>query len=533
MKSKYLWTPLLMAISAVVGVYLGKLAGRTDLSLTTFPSQDKISNIGSGKMQTILNLIETQYVDTIGTDSLVEDIIPRVLEKLDPHSVYIPAKDLDRVNDDLKSGFGGIGVMFSINDDTVSVVSVVAGGPSSMLGVLPGDKIIKVNGVSFVGDSITNDIVTSRLRGEVGTVVDITVKRDNSNIDFSVTRGVIPMNSVDVSYMLEDGIGYMRIDRFAERTYEEMLKGIAKLKMNGCKTLIIDLRSNSGGLLEVVINMCNEFLSAGDLIVYTEGAHQRREEARANGLGTCQQMGVVVLIDEFSASASEILAGAIQDNDRGVVIGRRSFGKGLVQTQLPLRDNSAIRLTVARYHTPSGRCIQRPYDEGIASYYDDLYNRYASGELFEADSVKFDEHQRFLTKKGRTVFGGGGIMPDVFVARDTAKASDFLYKLRAKAIIYRFANEYADKHRNELSEMTNDNLIAHLKHLDLYNDVVNYAAKKGVVAKKTTSEERNIIEIEVRAYIGRNVKDNDVFYPILNEQDPVILRAIEFLHSEK
>lgn len=535
MMSKYVWTPLLMAISAIVGVYLGKFASRSVDVQVMSEHSSMYNNMGhgNGKMQTILNLIQTQYVDAVGTDSLVEDVIPKILEKLDPHSVYIPAKDFEKVNEDLKSDFGGIGVMFSITDDTVSVVSVVAGGPSSMLGVMPGDKIIKVDGCSFVGDTITNDIVMSNLRGAVGTSVEITVLRDQQELDFNIIRGHIPMSSVDVSYMLDDSIGYMRIDRFAEKTYEEMLRGIAKLKQEGCSTLVVDLRSNSGGLLDVVINMCNEFLSAGDLIVYTEGEHQPREEARANGLGTCQKMGVVVLIDEYSASASEIFAGAIQDNDRGWVIGRRSFGKGLVQTQLSLGDKSAIRLTVARYHTPSGRCIQRPYDDGIASYYDELYKRYETGELFEADSVKFDETQRFSTKKGRVVFGGGGIMPDVFVARDTTKSSAYLYKLRAKGIIYKFSIDYADKHRKELSGMSTDKLIEHLKSIDIYSDLSRYAMNRGVNGKPSDLEEKKFIEREAKAYIGRNIKDNDAFYPIINEDDPVIVKALDLLHSDK
>ncbi len=531
MRSKYIWTPILMAIAAITGTYIGRMCANTSQALRVMPQTMNMSGCTNNKMQTILELIHSQYVDTVGLDTLVEDIIPQVLAKLDPHSVYIPAKDFERVNEDLKSDFGGIGVMFSISDDTIRVVSVVAGGPSSLLGVMPGDKIIKVNGSPFVGDSITNDLVMSRLRGEIGTHVDITVLRDNNTIDFSITRDVIPVYSVEVAYVIEPGVGYILIDRFAEKTYEEMLKGIAKLRADGCNTLIIDLRGNSGGLLDVVINMCNEFLEANDLIVYTEGVHHSREEARANGVGTCRNMNVVVLIDEFSASASEIFAGAIQDNDRGTVIGRRSFGKGLVQTQMPLGDNSALRLTVARYHTPSGRCIQRPYDEGTAHYYDDLYKRYESGELFEADSVKFDESQRFQTKKGRTVFGGGGIMPDIFVARDTTKISDYLYKLRAKGIIYRFAIDYADKHRKELSALSTQQLIEHLCAIDMLPALRTYAIGHGVSGKQLTPAEQNVINLEARAYIGRNIRDNEAFYPILNSDDPVIDKALEFLHQ--
>lgn len=537
MKSKYIWTPILMGAAAIAGLYIGKVCGRFSERQVQVSSAAKdriyppVGTSGRDKMQSILNLIGREYVDDVLTDTLVEEFIPKILAKLDPHSVYIPAKDFERYNEDLKSGFGGIGVMFSVQEDTIMVVSVVAGGPSSHLGVQPGDKIIKVNGQDFVGDTITNDVVLNTLRGEVGTDVDITVLRDGTTVDFTITRGIIPMSSVDVSYMIEPGVGYMRIDRFAEKTYDEMLRGIAKLKTEGCKSLIVDLRSNSGGLLDVVINMCNEFLSSGDLIVYTEGLHQRREEAVANGLGTSQNIGVVVLIDEFSASASEIFAGAIQDNDRGTVIGRRSFGKGLVQTQIPLGDNSAVRLTIARYHTPSGRCIQRPYDEGVANYYDELYKRYESGELFEADSVKFDESQRFTTKRGRTVFGGGGIMPDIFVSRDTAKISNYHLRLRQKSIIYRYALDYADKNRKMLTEMTVPQLVEYLKQLDVITELTSFAATKGVKPRKLTADDRLYINREAIAYIGRNIRDNDAYYPIINIDDPVIDKALETIHN--
>lgn len=531
MRSKFLWTPILMGVCSVIGIIIGNFSSKGSAVIPVVSSTpNTIYNSGSDtKFQQILNLISTQYVDGVSTDSLTEDLIPKLLEKLDPHSVYIPAKDLQRVNEDLKSDFGGVGILFSINEDTVNVVSVVAGGPSSLLGILPGDKIIKVNGIDFVGDSITNEVVLSRLRGEIGTKVDMTIVRDGLLFDFSVTRGEIPLNSVDVSYVIEPGVGYMRIDRFAEKTYEEMLKGIAKLKAEKCNTLVVDLRSNSGGLLDVVINMCNEFLSAGDLIVYTEGEHHRREEARANGLGTCQQMKVYVLIDEYSASASEIFAGAMQDNDRGVVIGRRSFGKGLVQTQIPLSDNSAVRLTIARYHTPSGRCIQRPYDDGVSSYYDDFYKRYESGELFDADSVKFDVSQRFTTKKGRTVFGGGGIMPDYFVARDTTKVTDSFYKITAKGLIYKYSLNYADKHRKKLTQLNNHELIEELLKEDVLTGFIVYANSHGVDISKCSQEERRLINLDIKAYVGRNIKDNEVFYPILNIEDPVINRTLEII----
>ena len=472
------------------------------------------------------------YVDSVNVDTLVEKVIPNLLEQLDPHSVYIPAKDFDHVAGELKSNFGGIGVMFSILNDTVNIVSVVAGGPSSLLGVLPGDKIIRVEGESFVGAKIDNDYVMDHLRGTIGTTVDVTILRGSSEIEFTIERGLIPMYSVEVSYKITPSIGYMKIDRFAEQTYQEMLQGIAKLKAEGCNSLIIDLRSNSGGYLNVVTDMCNEFLDDKDLIVYTEGVHQPREDAFANGKGSCKDIKVAVLIDEYSASASEIFAGAIQDNDRGIIIGRRSFGKGLVQSQIPLEDKSAVRLTVARYHTPSGRCIQRPYDDGVENYYDDTYNRFNSGELFEADSVKFDESQIFYTRGGRKVYGGGGIMPDIFVPRDTTKASKYLYQLRAKSIIYNYSVDYCNQHRAELSKFDTENLIKYLKQKTLLPELISYATSKGLKPVSISKEERQLIENELKAYIGRNIKDNEAFYPILNEGDIAIERAVEALNKQ-
>ncbi len=526
--------PILMMGAAVVGVFFGHQAAKVGArGIGSFMSSPQTFMQGNNtKLSTIVELIEQQYVDHVDVDSITELVIPELLKHLDPHTIYIPARNLAQVNNELKSNFGGIGVQFTIREDTVNIVSVISGGPASKLGVLPGDKIIKVNGNDFVGKKISNEVVMDSLRGEFGSKVNVTLLRNkDEQINIDIIRGVIPMYSVDVSYMLNDSIGYIRIDRFAEKTYEEMMTGVAKLRSQGCKKLVVDLRGNSGGLLDVVIKMCNEFLPSNALIVYTEGAHQMREDTRANGLGTCQDLGVVVLIDEYSASASEIFAGAMQDNDRGIIIGRRSFGKGLVQTQMELFDQSALRLTIARYHTPSGRCIQRPYDEGTESYYEDTYKRYSSGELFNADSVKVDENQSFTTKGGRTVFGGGGIIPDIFVPRDTTMASNYLIALRSKNIIYNFSLDYADKHRNDnIGKMNNDQLIKFLKHANLMGEIEAYAAKKGIKRTKAVKpDEERYILTEARALIGRNLRDNDVFYPILNETDDVVEKALEII----
>lgn len=539
MNNRKLLTPLLLAAAAICGIYIGKLSSTVRQPKPTTQTQSDTAwqlpgdiNANSNKLQTMLDIIRLFYVDKVETDTIIEKILPQLLEDLDPHSVYIPAKDFESVDQELKSDFGGIGVQFSILSDTINIVSVIAGGPSSVLGVMPGDKIIKVNGHDFVGEELNNQMVMDSLRGEIGTIVDITVLRGGeSTIDYSVTRGLIPMTSVDAAYMIEPSVGYIKIDRFAERTYEEMVQNIAKLKSEGCQKLIVDLRGNSGGFLDVVNQMCNEFLPAGALIVYTEGAHQQRNEVRANGVGTCQDMQVVVMIDEYSASASEIFAGAMQDNDRGTIVGRRSFGKGLVQTQMPLGDGSAMRLTIARYHTPSGRCIQRPYGHGTAEYYSDLTTRYTNGELFDADSIKNDETQIYHTVGGRVVYGGGGIMPDIFVPRDSARASDYLYKLRAKALLYNFALEYANRHREAYSNLSIDQLINKLENDNLLSQLISYASRNGLQSTTLSTVERDIIECETQAYIARNLRDDNAFYRIINTADDGINAALKVLRA--
>lgn len=529
------WILVLVVAAALVGLMLGRSAGKN-------AATNELSNMltsggmtfGNGKMQTIINLIENCYVDQVDIDSIEDVVIPIMLKELDPHSVFIPRKDLEKVTGELKSNFGGIGIMFNLYNDTVSVISVIAGGPSSALGVQPGDKIIKVNGYDFTGSWINNQTVLDSLRGEIGTRVKITVARgEGTEIEYDVVRDEIPLTSVVSSYEIAKGVGYIKIDRFAERTYEEMLQSIARLKVQGCKKLIVDLRSNSGGFLNVVQAMCNEFLNKNELIVYTEGSHQRREEVRANGAGSCRDIELEVLIDEYSASASEIFAGAMQDNDRGVIIGRRSFGKGLVQTEMPLPDGSAIRLTVARYHTPSGRCIQKPYDHGDDAYYEDINKRYKSGELFSADSIRADSSLVFHTVKGRTVYGGGGIVPDVFVPYDTTSASKYLYRLRAKRLIYEYALGEVEKCRTKLEKTTMPEATGYLKSHDYMDGLVAYAQSHGVAAPaKIDPFERTIIENEVRAYILQAVNNEWGIYPFINCMDPAIEKALELFDAK-
>ncbi len=529
---KQILQPILLAFILIAGIFIGYavLPGKIGKSnsLVIYPQTNKID--------AILNLISEEYVDTVNTEKMQEDVIPELLKKLDPHTVYIPAKDLKNVNEELSSNFGGIGVQFSIQKDTVLVVAVVSGGPSEKVGILPGDRIVAVNDSVIAGNGIQNSMVLKLLRGEMGTDVKVGVIRRNLTepLSFNITRGRIPIYSVDVSYMIDDEIGYIKVSRFATNTYSEFLTALAKLKANSCKKIIIDFRGNSGGYLDVAINLCNEFLHDKDMIVYTEGKANPRQEVFANGKGTCQDTKVAVLIDEFSASASEIFAGAMQDNDRGIIVGRRSFGKGLVQNQIPLPDGSALRLTIARYYTPAGRCIQKPYDNGTEEYYKDIMERYQHGEFFNEDSISVNDTLQYKTKEGRIVYGGGGIMPDYFVARDTTRLSNYYYSVREKGLIYQFALEFADKHRTEIENFTKlKEIETYLKDKPVLDKFVEYASKAGVkLNKKEFNISKNVIDVELKAYIARNIIDNDGFYPILGEIDEVLHEAIHQLKDE-
>jgi carboxyl-terminal processing protease len=519
--------PFLFALVLAGGFILGQLwvpsgEGKTSSRMFIYPQTNKID--------ALLNLIEEQYVDTVNKADLVEGIIPEILKNLDPHTVYIPEEDLKEANQELEGNFGGIGVQFSMQDDTVLVISVVSGGPSEKLGIIPGDRIITVNDSVIAGQDMGSDKVVGLLRGEMGTKVKVGImRRDRPDlIDVEITRGSIPVYSVDVSYMVTDSIGYIKVSRFGRNTYQEFLTAMARLKAHNCQSVVVDLRGNSGGYLEVAINMTNEFLSKGDLIVYTEGKSSPRQDVFANGLGSCQDMGVTVLIDEFSASASEIFAGAIQDNDRGLIVGRRSFGKGLVQQQIPLPDGSAIRLTVARYYTPSGRGIQKPYENGVEDYHRDILVRFEHGEFFEQDSIDLDEALQFNTRNGRLVFGGGGVMPDVFVARDTTAFSDYYYRLRDQGVIYEYALKYSDDYRLQLQRFDAvDALKNHLDQQSLLSGLLSFAREKGITYnERDFRRSQQYIEVELKAYIARNILDNEGFYPLFHEIDEVLKVAV-------
>jgi carboxyl-terminal processing protease len=529
---RQIYLPVVLAVVLIAGMFIGRMTRPSGKNgsvprLMMYPE--------SGKLETIINLIDQQYVDSINTEQLVEGVIPEVLKKLDPHTVYIPPKNLKAENQELEGNFGGIGVEFTMQNDTVMVISVISGGPSEKAGILPGDRIITVNDSVIAGVNTPSNAVIQKLRGDIGTKVNVGIQRRSKDelLNFEITRGNIPIYSVDVAYMITDSIGYIKVNRFARNTYQELLSALAKLKANNCQSIIMDLRQNSGGYLDIAISMVNEFLKKGDLIVYTEGVNSPRQNVHANGSGSCKDTEITVLIDEFSASASEIFAGAMQDNDRGLIIGRRSFGKGLVQQQFPLPDGGALRLTVARYYTPSGRCIQKPYDNGVEDYYKDIIHRYEHGEFFEKDSIKINDSLAYRTMGGRKVYGGGGIMPDVFVPRDTTNRSEYYYDLREAGIIYQFALAYADEHRQELSAFEDiKSLKAYLDKQPIGHLLKNFATKEGIKFNAAEYQiSKKFLILETKAYIARNMLDNEGFYPIISEEDEILQKAVQLIKT--
>lgn len=518
--------PILLALALVIGIFLGNnLKSGSNQRLQNF------SMVKSNKLSTIVDLVSNAYVDSISSEKLVEDAIPAVLKNLDPHTSYISADDMQGVTEEMTGNFSGIGVQFSLQNDTVMVVDVVSGGPSHELGLLPGDRIVMVDDSLIAGVNINNDRVMSLLRGEKGTKVKVGIKRRGFNelIDYDIIRGDIPIYSVDVSYMIDDITGYIKVSRFAEHTYNEFKQGIAKLNSQGMERIVIDLRGNPGGYLGAVVKMVNEFLVQDESILYTEGNAQPRKTYTASEKGSSLDKEVVVLIDDFSASASEIFAGAIQDNDRGWVVGRRSFGKGLVQEQIPLMDGSALRLTVSRYYTPSGRCIQKSYENGNDEYFHDIMNRMVHGEFQEADSIHFADSLKYKTMHGRTVFGGGGIMPDYFVPADTTGYSDYFSKLIRKRLIYSYALDYADNNRKFLKKFkTGYEFNDYLSKQNILADFVLYAEENGVPKDKEGLKiSGKVIETQLKAYIARNIIGEEGFYPIIKDIDNVLLKAVD------
>lgn len=524
--------PLIISGAIVVGMFAGRMLTGNKNIVTQGEQRNTF-----GKLDMIISMIDHNYVDTVDSKQMVEDAIPALLKHLDPHTVYIPAKDFENVNQGLRGNFGGIGVQFIMYKDTVAVVKVVPGGPSEKGGLIDGDRIVKVNDTLIAGIKMDQNKIMGMMRGEIGTKVKISVKRKGVKnlLHKELTRGSIPLTSVDVSYMMSEEVGYIKINKFAMNTYQEFMMGIEKLKGLGMKRLVVDLRNNSGGYMGAAVNMINEFLTEKSLIVYTQGKAHSRTDYMANGKGGYKDIPLVVLIDEGSASASEIFAGAIQDNDRGSIVGRRSFGKGLVQEQRRLPDGSALRLTVSRYHSPSGRCIQKPYDEGKASYYSDIAKRFMHGELSEKDSIHNNIELKYKTKGGRTVYGGGGITPDVFVPIDTTGVSIYLRRLMEKNLIYRYSFSYVDSHRKEMKDLKDyKQVLDYLSKKDVVSQFVRYAVKNGVKKdNKGLKASYEIIDIRLKAYMARHLIDDPGFYPIIRKLDATLEKAFNIVQKSK
>ncbi|MDE7414584.1 MAG: S41 family peptidase [Muribaculaceae bacterium] len=521
----YILLPVTLCAGIIIGIFIGR-----------FVEQRKVSP-GQEKLQTILNMIQHQYVDEIDIDSLLEQSIPDILMSLDPHSAYIPASELTKTNDELEGSFGGVGVSFQIINDTVNVIEVVAGGPAEKVGLLPGDRIIEAGGKQLSGAKATNEDVFSTLRGKEGTKIKIKVKRANSRnlLEFEVTRGEIPSNSVDASYMMADNVGYVKVSKFARTTYAEFLKALSSLKDKGAKKYIVDLRNNSGGYMDQAIFMANEFLPQGQMIVYTKGRTPENETiAVSDGSGRFKDSEVIVLTNEYSASASEIFAGAIQDNDRGLVVGRRSFGKGLVQNQSELPDSSAIRLTVARYYTPSGRSIQKEYKRGKDGKYElDILDRYNHGEFYSQDSIKFDPKLKYSTIGGRTVYGGGGIMPDIFVPEDTTGYTSYYIEAMNKGLIQKFCHEMAEKYRPLMKEKTLEAMNRIVPREDsLLELFVEWGVNQGLPARwYYVNQSRDLLLNQLKAVLARDLVGYEAFIEILNENDVTVEKAHNIISS--
>ncbi|MCD4772434.1 MAG: S41 family peptidase [Bacteroidales bacterium] len=526
-----LYLPILFSVILIIGIYLGM-----ELSPSSSGTQNifTINQNNYNKISDILNYVSQDYVDSVDRNKLIEEAIDGILNELDPHSSYISAEEFNAINDPLIGNFEGIGIQFRIIKDTINVIQPIVGGPSIKVGLLAGDRIIKIEDTIVAGVGVNNNDAIKKLKGPKGTKVNIDIYRRGVNelLNFTITRDVIPTYSLDYKYMFDDKIGYIKLSKFSATTYDEFSEAMKSLLELGMEKLILDLRGNVGGYLQIAIKLADDFLKEGKLIVYTEGNSRPCNYAYATKTGMFENNEVVVLIDEGSASASEIIAGAIQDNDRGLIIGRRSFGKGLVQEQLNFPDGSALRLTVARYHTPTGRCIQRPYENGFDDYNHEFYYRIANGELENADSIHFNDSLKYTTPKGKIVYGGGGIMPDIYVPFKSDENDEYFISLSGKGLIFQFAFDYTDKNRQVFNKYkTFDNFDKEFQITnDLFNDLVSYAEAKGIQEnKKIISQSKQKIQILLKAYIGRNIYDNEGFYPLYHKIDKGFLKAVEVL----
>ena len=526
--------PLIVAIALASGVYLGKRMTASQDSF--FFSKAEFSQ--NDKLQQVINYIKSDYVDSIRSQQIVEETISEILQNLDPHSYYIPVQDYNQVNDPLEGNFEGIGIEFRIQEDTVTVVQALGGGPSEKLGVMAGDRIVNVDGENITGEKINNSKVIKLLKGPKGTTVNIKVKRKGKKelIDFAIQRDEIPVYSVVADYMVNEKVGYVKVLRFARNTYEEFMSAVTNLERKGMEKLIVDLRNNTGGYMKSAIDMADEFLPKGKLIVYTEGKAREKREYYASSRGDLENTEVTILINEGSASASEILAGALQDNDIGHIIGRRSFGKGLVQEGMQWPDGSAVRLTVARYYTPTGRSIQKSYENGLDEYNREAYDRYNTGELLSSDSINFPDSLKYYTEKGKLLYGGGGIMPDVFVPIDTSGTSYYFGSLNYQGMFYQFGFYYVDNNRKKLNrKFTEDNFINEFEISEgILKEFYDFAEEKGVKYDEAGARESlAIIKNRIKATIGRNLYGDRVFYQIVNEQDNVMQKALKKFKDEE
>jgi carboxyl-terminal processing protease len=513
--------PLVLCFGLAAGVFLG--AG--------FNTRKTSGDIGKDvqKFRDVLTQIQTEYVDTVNTNNLVDDAIHHMLNKLDPHSAYIPLAERIAANEDLRGNFDGIGVEFNIFHDTIVVVSALSGGPSEALGIQSGDKIIKVDDKNLAGIGVTSNDVMKALKGPKGTEVKVTVLRRDQEIDYNIIRDKIPQYSVDVAYMVDHEVGYIKVNRFAATTFDEFQQSLSKLKEKGMKKLVLDLQSNPGGYMNIAIDMADEFLSSNKKIVFTHGKERKYDsQAMSTSKGEFENGDLIILINEGSASASEILAGALQDNDRAFIVGRRSFGKGLVQSPFDLSDGSELRLTISRYYTPTGRSIQKPYEDGD-EYSRDIISRYNHGEFFHADSIHFNDSLKYTTPKGRTVYGGGGIMPDYFVPLDTTVTSHYLNELYTSTSIQEYTFGFGEKHKDELIEKGFENFLAKFVVTDeMLEDLVQAGTRNNVKAdRKEISKKEKLFKVHIKAQIARKLWNNDGFFPVMNQTNEIFLQALK------
>jgi len=517
--------PLLFALFLVGGLFIGNQLNRITEQdkFAVYPKVNKISGI--------IDYITQEYVDSVDRNEIIENTIPDILKQLDPHSVYIQAKDLAAVNEPLEGNFSGIGVLFRMQDDTIFIINTTLNGPSEKMGILPGDRIIRVNDSLVAGVGLPSADIVKMLKGKRGTKVNVSIARRGIDelLVFEITRDRIPIASIDVAYMLTEDIGFIKISEFSKSTADEFRRAVDTLNDRGMTKLILDLRWNGGGFMNAATQIADQFLKAGTPIVYTEGYAQPRQDIIATSKGDLLDHDLIILIDEGSASASEILAGAIQDNDRGIILGRRSFGKGLVQQQTMFSDGSALRLTIARYYTPTGRSIQKPYENGLDDYIHETRERFERGEFIYADSIKFADSLKYKTPGGKTVYGGGGIMPDIFVPIDTTLYTRFYTEVSSRGLIYRFAYSYADGNRNKINGVKDHHeLVQYLRKQDLYNKFIDFAEENGI--SESTEEiilSKHIISTYINAFIARFILDNMGFYPIYHEIDPNIQKSLE------